>query len=76
MDKVLVALLKLEDFISEAFISEVFISEAFPFEVYLTGLWCNNVSLGAEVRKGWKELGPLLLLNTLWTRRCMIPRGS
>jgi hypothetical protein len=46
---------------------EAFITEAIPFQGHPTGFWCNNVSLGAEVRKGWKELGPLLLFNPLWT---------
>jgi hypothetical protein len=27
--------------------------------------WRNNVSLGAEGRRRWKELGPLLLFNPL-----------
>ncbi len=32
---------------------EAFIREAFPFQQYLTGFWCTNVSHGAEgMRRG------------------------
>ncbi len=33
----------------------------------MTGLCCNNASLGAKGRKGWKERGPLLMFNPLWS---------
>jgi hypothetical protein len=41
---------------------EAFISKAFPFQRLLACFWWNNVNLGAKGRRGWKELGPLLLL--------------
>jgi hypothetical protein len=45
---------------------EAFISKAFPIERHLTDLWCNNLTLGAKGKRGWKERRPLLLFNPLW----------
>jgi hypothetical protein len=45
------ALRKYVDFVNKSFHSNI---------------WYNNVSLGAENGRGWKERGPLLLFNPLW----------
>ncbi len=44
---------------------ETYISKAFLFCQHLAGFWCNNVTLGAEGRRGWEERGPLLLFIPL-----------
>jgi hypothetical protein len=42
---------------------EAFISEAFPIQQYLAGVWCSNVSLGAEGMRMRKLHVPLLLFE-------------